>query len=232
MDQPTTEHALQQLEPLVGQWSMRPARRAGMAGCGKYHHRVARVRRTSPPRSAKTATRSPTAGRRRQMEKPGKPTSTSSTAEWRPGLLREQLGHGRGNRLRPLASRSHSNESLQVIRCSQQRLCRAEQIWRIRGPESLPSRSIRTAIETLSIESRLTVERLGTGSSPGSRPTSLARPRIVAVHGAVSARRARDLTPLRDRPPRASPGDAHRLRPYDSPLAVRRLACEECGLIA
>ena len=50
---------------------------------------------------------------------------------------------------------------------------RAAQIWRIRSSANRPSRSTRIAIETLSTESRLTTERSGTGSSPGSRRTSL-----------------------------------------------------------
>lgn len=46
-----------------------------------------------------------------------------------------------------------------------------------------PIRSMSTATNTLSTESRLTAERQGTGSSPGSRTTSLARPRTVVVQG-------------------------------------------------
>ena len=45
-----------------------------------------------------------------------------------------------------------------------------------------------TATETLSTESRLTPDRRGTGSSAGSSTTSLARPRIVVVQGAMSVR--------------------------------------------
>ena len=59
--------------------------------------------------------------------------------------------------------------------------------------------STRIAIETLSIESRLTAERSGTGSSPGSRRTSLGSPRMVVVQGAMSARRWRGMTASRDR---------------------------------
>jgi hypothetical protein len=62
-----------------------------------------------------------------------------------------------------------------------------------------PSRSTRTATETPSTESMLTTQRRGTGSSPGSRPTSLTNPRIVVVHGATSARRCRGITASRER---------------------------------
>lgn len=64
----------------------------------------------------------------------------------------------------------------------------AAQISRIRASASRPSRSTSTPRETLSTESRLTAERLGTGSSPGSRTTSLGRARIVVVHAATSVR--------------------------------------------
>jgi hypothetical protein len=49
---------------------------------------------------------------------------------------------------------------------------------------------MRTPTETLSIESRFTADRSGTGSSPGSSTTSLASPRIVVVQGATSTRRS------------------------------------------
>jgi len=75
---------------------------------------------------------------------------------------------------------------------------RAPQISRIRMSANRPTRLTSTASETLSTESRLTAERRGTGSSPGSRTTSLARPRIVVVHGATSARRCRGITASRD----------------------------------
>ncbi len=67
-------------------------------------------------------------------------------------------------------------------------IARAAQISRIRSSATRPKRSTRIAIETLSIESRLTAERSGTGSSPGSRSTSLGRFRMLVVHGAMSAR--------------------------------------------
>ena len=76
---------------------------------------------------------------------------------------------------------------------------RAAQISRIRASATRPRRWTRIAIETLSIESRLTAERRGTGSSPGSRRTSLGRPRMVVVQGAMSARRWRGITASRDR---------------------------------
>ena len=76
---------------------------------------------------------------------------------------------------------------------------RAAQISRIRMSPSRPSRSTSTPIDTLSTESRLTADRLGTGSSPGSRTTSLAMARIVVVHGATSARRSRGIAASRER---------------------------------
>ena len=76
---------------------------------------------------------------------------------------------------------------------------RALQISRIRVSANRPSRLTSTATETLSTESRLTAERRGTGSSPGSRSTSLASPRIVVVHGGTSARRCRGITASRDK---------------------------------
>ncbi len=66
--------------------------------------------------------------------------------------------------------------------------------WSLRRP----IRSTRTPIETLSTESRLAAERLGTGSSAGSRTTSLWRPRIVVVHGAINARPSRGIAASRD----------------------------------
>ena len=76
---------------------------------------------------------------------------------------------------------------------------RAAQISRIRASATRPRRSTRIAIETLSIESRLTAERSGTGSFPGSRRTSLGRFRMLVVHGAMSARRWRGMTASRDK---------------------------------
>lgn len=72
------------------------------------------------------------------------------------------------------------------------------QISRMRASLSRPRRSTRTAIDTLSTESRFTALRLPIGSSPDSRITSLGRPRIVVVHGAMSARRSRGIAASRD----------------------------------
>jgi hypothetical protein len=66
----------------------------------------------------------------------------------------------------------------------------AAQISLMRPSASRPRRSTSTATDTLSTESRLTAERLGMGSSRGSRSTSLARPRIVVGEGMTSALRA------------------------------------------
>ena len=76
---------------------------------------------------------------------------------------------------------------------------RAAQISRMRASATRPNRWTRMVIETLSIESRFTAERSGTGSSPGSSTTSLASPRMVVVQGATSARRCRGMTTSRDK---------------------------------
>jgi hypothetical protein len=76
---------------------------------------------------------------------------------------------------------------------------KAAQISRMRTSPSRPIRSTRTATATLSTESRLTAERLGTGSSPGSSSTSLGNPRTVVVHGATSARLKRGMAASRER---------------------------------
>jgi hypothetical protein len=75
----------------------------------------------------------------------------------------------------------------------------AAQTSRMRAPLSRPIRSTRTAIETLSTESRLTADRFGMGSSPGSRTTSLGSPRMVVVHGADSARPKCGMAASRER---------------------------------
>ena len=54
---------------------------------------------------------------------------------------------------------------------------RAEQMSRMRASLNRPSRSTSKPTDTDSTESRLTAHRFGTGSSPGSRTTSLRRPR-------------------------------------------------------
>ncbi len=77
-------------------------------------------------------------------------------------------------------------------------IARAEHTWRILVSLNRPSRSTRTVRDTLSTESRFTAERRGTGSSPGSRTTSLTRPRMVVVHGAISARRCLGMTASRE----------------------------------
>lgn len=53
-------------------------------------------------------------------------------------------------------------------------------------------------METLSTESRFTADLLGMGSSAGSRTTSLGRPLIVVVHGAMTARRSLGIATSRE----------------------------------
>jgi hypothetical protein len=74
----------------------------------------------------------------------------------------------------------------------------AAQTSRMRSSLSRPRRSTRTPTDTLSTESRLIEDRRGTGSSSGSRTTSLAKPRMVVVHGATSARLKRGIAASRD----------------------------------
>lgn len=86
---------------------------------------------------------------------------------------------------------------------------------------NLPSRSVSVPTATPSAESRLTADRRGIGSSPGSRSTSLASPRTVVVHGAMSARRSRGIAASRERTTtgrRPIPGSSHH---HTSPLAGR-----------
>ena len=101
----------------------------------------------------------------------------------------------------------------------------AEQTSRIRSSLSRPRRSTRMATETLSTESRLIEDRLGTGSSAGSTTTSLARPRIVVVHGATSgASQARNRRITREHDDR-SPADVGQLAPpHLSPCGKRARA--------
>lgn len=94
---------------------------------------------------------------------------------------------------------------------------RAAQISRMRGSATRPNRWTRMATETLSTESRLTAERSGTGSSPGSRTTSLASPRIVVVQGATSARRCRGITTSRGQHNDRTASDLGDLAPLDLP---------------
>ena len=74
----------------------------------------------------------------------------------------------------------------------------ASQSCRILTSARRPIRSVRTPRATLSIESTLTTQCRGTGSSPGSRTTSLGKPRMVVVHGAMTARRSRGMAASRD----------------------------------
>ncbi len=74
----------------------------------------------------------------------------------------------------------------------------ASQSCRILRSASRPILSVSTPRATLSIESKLTTQCCGTGSSPGSRTTSLGKPRTVVVHGAMTVRRRRGIAASRD----------------------------------
>jgi len=69
----------------------------------------------------------------------------------------------------------------------------------------------------------LEAERVGTGSSPGSRTTSLARPRIVVVQGATNARRSRGIAASRDRTTTGR-------RPISARTPRVAFRCLSCGL--
>lgn len=106
----------------------------------------------------------------------------------------------------------------------------AAQISRMRVSAKRPIRSTSTATATLSTESRLTAERLGTGSSPGSRTTSLGSPRTVVVHGATNARRSLGIATSGDKTTtgrRPTSGSSHHHtspRPGSELTTLRRLA--------
>jgi len=89
----------------------------------------------------------------------------------------------------------------------------------MRSSPNLPRRSVSVPTETLSTESRFTADWRGIGSSPGSRRTSLASPRIVVVQGATSALRSRGIAAFRERTTtgrREISGSSHH---HTSPLA-------------
>jgi hypothetical protein len=86
-----------------------------------------------------------------------------------------------------------------IVQAQSTATSRAAQICRMRSSAKRPSLCTRTATETLSTESRLTAQRLGTGSSPGSNTTSLLKPRTVVVQGPTSVRRSRGMAASRER---------------------------------
>ena len=98
----------------------------------------------------------------------------------------------------------------------------ATQISRIRSSESRPNRSTNTAIDTLSMESRFTAHRAGTGSSPGSRTTSLANRRIGGGAG-------RDQRPAQPRDGRVARQDHDRATPDLGRLAPPHLTASRCA---
>jgi hypothetical protein len=98
-----------------------------------------------------------------------------------------------------LSGSGRAANGLRAHRAQSTATSKAAQISRMRTSPSRPIRSTRTATATLSTESRLTAERLGTGSSPGSSSTSLGNPRTVVVHGATSARLKRGMAASRER---------------------------------
>ncbi len=88
----------------------------------------------------------------------------------------------------------------------------AAQIWRIRRSLRRPNRCVSVPTETLSIASRFTAEAWGMGSSDGSRRTSLGRPRMVVVQGAMIVRRSLGMATSRDNTTtgrRATSGSSH-----------------------
>jgi hypothetical protein len=85
----------------------------------------------------------------------------------------------------------------------------------MRSSLNRPIRSVMDPSATLSTESRFTADGRGMGSSPGSSTTSLARPRILVVHGATRALRSLGMAASRDRTTtgRRSSGGACTTRP-------------------
>ena len=106
-------------------------------------------------------------------------------------------------------------------------MANAEQTSRIRLSSSLPNRSVSVLTETLSTESRLTTDRRGIGSSPGSSSTSLANPRIVVVHGAISVLRSLGMATSRERTTTGrremSGSSHHHTSPFMGIAVTRRL---------
>ena len=97
----------------------------------------------------------------------------------------------------PLVGRAAGGQNAQ--RWQSTATARATQTCSIRRSLRRPSRSTRTPVDTLSTESRLTADRRGTGSSPGSSTTSLGRSRMIVVHGPISVRRSRGIAASRER---------------------------------
>jgi hypothetical protein len=125
----------------------------------------------------------------------------------------------------------HQRPALSVVRRSHQAMQStatesAAQISLMRLSANRPRRSTSTATDTLSTESRLTADRRGTGSSMGSRTTSLARPRMVVVQGATSARRSRGIAASRDKTTTgrlpASASSHHHTSPRPGSAVTRR----------
>ena len=105
---------------------------------------------------------------------------------------------------------------------------RAVHTCRIRSSLSLPSRWVSVAIETLSIESRFNADLRGIGSSTGSRTTSLGRPRMLVVHGAITTRRSLGIAMSRDKTTTGrreiSANSHHQISPRDgSPFTTTQL---------
>jgi hypothetical protein len=166
------------------------------------------------PKETMCTSASPSAVRRRRSSRPPCRSSMGSTAasyRWNAlhALARDVGQHDQGQSglrartatvgmIRPCAASQWLTDAASGQSAQSTATARAAQTCRIRASASRPSRSTSTATETLSTESRLTTQRRGTGSSPGFRPTSLTRPRIVVVHGAISARRCRGITASRE----------------------------------
>jgi len=119
----------------------------------------------------------------------------STWTDWRrpgrAGRLKNpaRIVRSRRDRSRPLLSQRRQSTAISS----------APQISCMRASASRPSRVTSRETETLSTESKLTAERRGTGSSPGSRTTSLGSPLIVVVQGATIARPSRGIAASRDK---------------------------------
>ncbi len=126
---------------------------------------------------------------------PGPPRSLSMLIEWvsRTMWIESALWTGSSRGWCGWTHRASSQSSQSTATAS------ASQISRMRTSLRRPRRSVSVAIGTFSTESRFAAQGRGTGSTPGSSTTSLARPLMVVVQGATTARRSLGIAASRDR---------------------------------
>src|SRR3954452_16518092 len=153
---------------------------------------------------------------RLQLTAPARPTRHLSPGPWASSAgicvsgARPELPDGRpaqavvGKRLRvgglDVVGREHpeGSSALSAQLAQSTATAKAAHTCRIRSSLKRPSLSTSTPIDTLSTESRFTAVNRGPGSTEDSRTTSLTRPRMVVVHGAIRARRCLGITASRE----------------------------------